>query len=176
MSYQVNLYHSPALAGHSRLVTVSFSASSHHQPPITSVTASLCMDGKSHALWWWQENLNPHFALHFSSFSSLFKEGGAVLCLQWGSPWQGVATAAAHKDELCSCTGPDTKHGPTFCSGEIGARSALLSPASLSQGLRGFIYSILKANINNPMVKTEKLLVLCFCRATNSGKHKERLV
>ena len=41
---------------------------------------------------------------------------------------------------------------------------------SLSQGLRGFIYSILKADVNNPVVKIEELLVACFCSASNSGE------
>lgn len=50
------------------------------------------------------------------------------------------------------------------------------SPLSLSQGLRDFIYGILKAAANNPVVKTKELLLAaCFCSTSNRGELEERL-
>lgn len=66
-----------------------------------------------------------------------------------------------------------TQHGPPLA---VVKRELCQSPVSLSQGLRGFIYSILKADVNNRVFKIEELLVACFCTASNSGEHKERLV
>lgn len=57
----------------------------------------------------------------------------------------------------------------------MGAGSALLPPVNLSQGIRDLTYSILKADVNNLVVKFEELLVACFCSASNSDEHEERL-
>lgn len=114
MSYQINLYHSPTSAGHSRLLTISLVVTSHYHPPIISVAASLCRHGKRHGLWWWQENPNPNFAFLFSSFSSLFKEGWAALVWQEDLPgkvqqqqWPRRTSCAA-----VQVLPHDTKHGP----------------------------------------------------------------